>query len=569
MRIKKLVSAIVSSTLAAIIAVSAIPLTVSAESNVSKLTVCLLNFNISDDPVYPSTVRGDELYDFTLVGKSGTSYSGVQSGSEVVFDNIDSAEFEGATLSYKTDKSKCGLPDNMNFEFLTFDDSAGKYKSSGITLESYKLMREYTEETKKAIEEAQSKGEDVRKITPTYTNNYMYTLDVSLVPSGLNSVFIADSHGSNDPDDLIGYWDNREEFALQNLAEVSVTAEGTKLQSYFDYTTSIVYFIKPDELHDKPTEINIMGFYSDTEALYTAEFVLDPADTCVSYHADNNYVTLGIDAQPEFSPDDVIDEDEIEDDEGDEDDYDNPDEDFDPIVDDDPEFEEDTVHKQAIFNLTSKLNNYDKSLVEDFNTWLNICNALDKDKTLLADSPSSFGGFDLAESGKEVIKLLAGNYVPKFSDMLIVEGIPSFTIGNQDMSFDVTADAKYSLKVTGTGALDYSINDIPFKTKSGHLFLVEPNKEYILIDNTTGNIYKAMATADKPRVTVDFTSKTGLIDNIDTPIAGGTVSEYEDVPNTSDNILLLIFLPLLLLIPIGVVVIITIKKNRKAGGDND
>lgn len=124
MRIKKLVSAIVSSALAAIIAVSAIPLTVSAESGMSKLTVYLLNFNISEDPVYPSTVRGDELYDFTLTGKSGTSYSGVQSGSEVVFDNIDSAEFEGATLSYKTDKSKCGLPDDMNFEFLTFDDSA-------------------------------------------------------------------------------------------------------------------------------------------------------------------------------------------------------------------------------------------------------------------------------------------------------------------------------------------------------------------------------------------------------------------------------------------------------------
>ena len=126
MRIKKLVSAIVLSALAAIIAVSAIPLTVSAESNTGNLVVTLLNYTPATDSevVYPSTVRGDELYDFTLTGKSGTSYSGVQSGSEEVFDNIDSAEFEGATLSYKTDKSKCGLPDDMNFEFLTFDDSA-------------------------------------------------------------------------------------------------------------------------------------------------------------------------------------------------------------------------------------------------------------------------------------------------------------------------------------------------------------------------------------------------------------------------------------------------------------
>ena len=88
MRIKKLVSAIVSSALAAIIAVSAIPLTVSAESNVSKLTVYLLNFNISDDPVYPSTVRGDELYDFNLALKSGASYTGVLSGNKVTFSKL-------------------------------------------------------------------------------------------------------------------------------------------------------------------------------------------------------------------------------------------------------------------------------------------------------------------------------------------------------------------------------------------------------------------------------------------------------------------------------------------------
>ena len=88
MKIKKMVSAMTSGILAAIISVSAVPLTVSAEPEKGKLTVSLLDFNISDEPVYPSTVRGDELYDFKLVLKSGASYSGVLSGNKVTFSKL-------------------------------------------------------------------------------------------------------------------------------------------------------------------------------------------------------------------------------------------------------------------------------------------------------------------------------------------------------------------------------------------------------------------------------------------------------------------------------------------------
>lgn len=69
MKIKKMVSAMTSGILAAIISVSAVPLTANAEPEKGKLTVSLLDFNISDEPVYPSTVRGDELYDFELILK--------------------------------------------------------------------------------------------------------------------------------------------------------------------------------------------------------------------------------------------------------------------------------------------------------------------------------------------------------------------------------------------------------------------------------------------------------------------------------------------------------------------
>lgn len=88
MKIKKMVSAMTSGILAAIISVSAVPLTASAEPEKGKLTVSLLDFNISDEPVYPSTVRGDELYDFNLVLKSGASYSGVLSGNKVTFSKL-------------------------------------------------------------------------------------------------------------------------------------------------------------------------------------------------------------------------------------------------------------------------------------------------------------------------------------------------------------------------------------------------------------------------------------------------------------------------------------------------
>ena len=90
MKIKKMVSAMTSGILAAIIAVSAIPLTVSAESNTGNLVVTLLNYTPATDSevVYPSTVRGDELYDFNLVLKSGASYSGVLSGNKVTFSKL-------------------------------------------------------------------------------------------------------------------------------------------------------------------------------------------------------------------------------------------------------------------------------------------------------------------------------------------------------------------------------------------------------------------------------------------------------------------------------------------------
>lgn len=118
MKIKKMVSAMTSGILAAIISVSAVPLTANAEPEKGKLTVSLLDFNISDEPVYPSTVRGDELYDFELTLKSGTKYKGTLSGSEVVFDNII-PDFEGAKITYKTDRSNSNLPDTLDFEFTT------------------------------------------------------------------------------------------------------------------------------------------------------------------------------------------------------------------------------------------------------------------------------------------------------------------------------------------------------------------------------------------------------------------------------------------------------------------
>lgn len=122
MKIKKVVSAMTSGILAAIISVSAVPLTANAEPEKGKLTVSLLDFNISDEPVYPSTVRGDELYDFELVLKSGTKYKGTLSGSEVVFDNV-TPDFEGAKITYKTDRSKSNLPDTLDFEFTTISFS--------------------------------------------------------------------------------------------------------------------------------------------------------------------------------------------------------------------------------------------------------------------------------------------------------------------------------------------------------------------------------------------------------------------------------------------------------------
>ena len=118
MKIKKMVSAMTSGILAAIISVSAVPLTANAEPEKGKLTVSLLDFNISDEPVYPSTVRGDELYDFELTLKSGTKYKGTLSSSEVIFDNV-TPDFEGAKITYKTDRSKSNLPDTLDFECTT------------------------------------------------------------------------------------------------------------------------------------------------------------------------------------------------------------------------------------------------------------------------------------------------------------------------------------------------------------------------------------------------------------------------------------------------------------------
>lgn len=567
MKIKKMVSAMTSGILAAIISVSAVPLTANAEPEKGKLTVSLLDFNISDEPVYPSTVRGDELYDFELTLKSGTKYKGTLSGSEVVFDNV-TPDFEGAKITYKTDRSKSNLPDTLDFEFttLTSDEKGDKYAAE-LTLYETTVEKEVTEATEQAYANAKNR-EELAAIVPEYTGNYTATLSATLVGCGLNSVFIADSQGSNNPDDLIGYWSERDKFALQGVTDVTVTAGGTTLASYYDYATSIVYFTKPAELKDKPTEIKIMGLYSDTEALYTADFTIEPVDTYVSYSADNTCVTLGIDAEPEFSPDDIV---------PDDDDADKPHDNIDNPIDDNPAEDVPTdpsdvvdTRSQINFNLTSKLDKYDTSLVANLNTWFNVCNASDKDKTLLADNPSSFGGFELNKNATASIKLGNGNYVPSYSELLTVTGAKPFSVKDTGSAeYKLVADAKYSLEIKGTGNLDYSINAVDYKTSSGYKFLIEPNVDYILIDNTSGNMYKATATDKNPKLVIDLTSKAGVIDNINNPTGTTGNPDYEDVPNTSDNILLFILLPLIAVVPLSIIGVLMFKKNRKAGMHND
>ena len=574
MRIKKLVSAIVSSALAAIIAVSAIPLTASAESNTGNLIVTLLNYTPAADSevVYPSTVRGDELYDFKLELKSGASYSGVLSGNKVTFSNVDTTDFAGAKITYKTDKSKFDFPEDINLSWSVYNSATEKWSDSEAVIDTFFLKQEWTEESKQQCENINNMTE-LEAFVPQYTGNYTYTLALSTEPCGFGSVMLAwMPEASNERFENEVYISDRNTYKIPDVMDVKMTVGDTPVPCYYNDDNGILSFSFPSGCEGE-IKIRVRGYYDGTDAMYTTEFIIDDVVKGGYYSANNDVYVLGLDSEINF----VSEADYAGDEDDPEDNPDNPDKPSDEIDEGDAIIvdpiappEEDDASRQAIFNLTSKLGDYDKSLVADFNTWFNICNASDKDKALLADNPSSFGGFDLAKSAKETIKLLAGNYVPSFSDMLIVSGAKPFTINNQDISYNITADAKYSLKITGSGDLDYSINGLDFKTKPDYLFLAEPNIEYVLLDNSTGNVYKATVTKDNPKATIDLTSKTGLIDNINTGTGtGGTTSDYEDVPNTSDNMLLLIFLPLLLLIPIGVVVIITIKKNRKAGGDND
>lgn len=563
MKIKKMVSAMTSGILAAIISVSAVPLTASAEPEKGKLTVSLLDFNISDEPVYPSTVRGDELYDFELVLKSGTKYKGTQSGSEVVFDNV-TPDFEGAKITYKTDRSKVDIPEDVNISWSVYDTIKKQWSASEVTIDPFYVAKEMTEDYKNKLSQVKNRDE-LETLTPEYTGNYLYAIQPSTKPSGFGSVMLAEMpYATNERLDNSVFIADRDTYRMKEVINTSMTVGDTSVPCYYDPLTGILYFSFPDKCSGE-IKITVSGFYDGTDAIYTTEFILDGDPIGGYYSADNFVFVAGIDSEYSFDSTDITDNQEDhtgEDDPGEQ--PENPS----PLIPDEPDNE--NTRSQINFSLTSKLDKYDTSLVANLNTWFNVCNASDKDKTLLADNPSSFGGFDLKQNATASIKLGNGNYVPSYSELLTVTGAKPFSVKNTGSAeYKLVADAKYSLEIKGTGNLDYSINAVDYKTSSGYKFLIEPNVDYVLIDNVSGNMYKATATDKNPKLVIDLTSKTGMIDNINNPTGTTGNPDYEDVPNTSDNILLFILLPLIAVVPLSIIGVLMFKKNRKAGMHND
>ncbi len=324
MKIKKIATGIVASIMAftavatpfgdnlPFIGDSAVSLTAHAKSETCRLTVSLLDFNISDQPIYPSTVRGDELYDFELTLKSGTKYKGKLSGSEVIFDDV-TPDFEGAKISYKTDRSKIAIPDNVNISWSVYDRAKEQWSASEAAIDTHHITKELTKEYEEKLSQVKNRDE-LEALTPEYTGNYLYAIAPTTEPSGFGSVMLAEMpYATTERLDNYVFIEDRETYRLKDVIDTTMTVGNTSVPCYYDEATGSLYFSFPKKCSGK-IKITVSGYYDGTDTVYRTQFTLDGEPVGGYYSADNFVFVAGVDSEYYFNgeviPDDPDDTDD-------------------------------------------------------------------------------------------------------------------------------------------------------------------------------------------------------------------------------------------------------------------
>ena len=147
----------------------------------------------------------------------------------------------------------------------------------------------------------------------------------------------------------------------------------------------------------------------------------------------------------------------------------------------------------------------------------------------------SWANVAIEKSNTDKYQVSAGDYTLEGSNLLDLEYKGKLTVKEQATS-DITlkVSPKYTLELTSkAGTIDCTIAGAEFDGETKINFMLEGNKTYYIVDNDTQYAYEIKATDENPHVKLTLGSTTGAIipdDNNNKP------DDFEDVPNTSDNI---------------------------------
>lgn len=131
-----------------------------------------------------------------------------------------------------------------------------------------------------------------------------------------------------------------------------------------------------------------------------------------------------------------------------------------------------------------------------------------------------------------LVSVDAGEYSITGSDQLSLKYTGKLTV-KENKTNDVTVQVapKYTLELTSkAGKIDCLFDGAEFKGETKTDFMLDDNVTHYIEDKDSGYTYEIKATDDNPHLKLVLGSEAGAIKN-NTPN-----NEFEDVPNTADNI---------------------------------
>lgn len=460
--------------------------------------VCYPGRPYAYDATVTLTVNGE-----TYTGNQETSLDNFSSTRVYNFPELTAVP-ETATLSISTDASTfINLDDGDLYQYkLTTSPSKDKPDTTSITL----TTSDWAD---------LGDGEAYRALAFATADDY-----------GLCSTLVVDR--MYDIQTASYAFEHREEYTPNVLTDVTASVSGTET-SHSQPVNGVVHFRVPTKWdssigeYTKKANVTLDMFGVDVDMLntpFTAQLMLSVDNGGVSAYegyynlADCDFCYVGDDKNEsgEEEPDD-----------------DN------SVVEDDAE---DVIDNGSYFSFTidTALDTYNTSLIYD-NLFANLMGKVTQDFI------DTYGSGELGKQGAwaelnvysdntEKVCVAAGDYTIEGSDLLSLEYKGNLTVKEKATNkVNLKVAPKYTLELTSkAGTIDCTVDGAAFDGETKINFMLEGNQTYYIVDNDTGYSYEVKATDENPHLKLALGSTNGAI------IPDDTNKDFEDVPNTSDNI---------------------------------